>query len=402
MNPAGQRRARVLGPVLILALVGLALGGCSAVGWRPSAPPPGRTTLALPWVELPARRVGAYLILETKGDRQGPYRFLIDTGSSVTLATPALVRRLPGPARTDAPRVRVAGADGTVAELPAAALGQLQLGDARFENVPVLVHDCAALSAHLGLRIDAVLGFPLFRDTLLTLDYPRSRVVLRPAETTALPPGSVLPFDDSRKTPLIPLRVGERSVTVLIDSGSDAAFSLNPAGLDLAYAEPPRPGGAVATLAGDRPQRIARLAGELRLGEQVFQRPVVDLTDELSSLGAGALRHFAVTFDQRRDRVHFERTEAVPITEAARRSAGLGFSRTPAYWRVTGVIAGSPAAVAGVREGDLVTRIEGEPVGQWDLDRYQRRVDAGGEIRFAFLQGNAEAERPLRVFDLVP
>ena len=36
-------------------------------------------------------------------------------------------------------------------------------------DVDVLIYDCEPLSAHLGVRIDGVLGFPLFRETLLTL-----------------------------------------------------------------------------------------------------------------------------------------------------------------------------------------------------------------------------------------
>lgn len=399
------RRTRPAALGLLLAVTGLVFfPGCSSLPFRRQPPPPGRTTLKSPLVQLPAQTIGNYLLLEVKWDRYGPYHFLIDTGSSVTLVTPALARRYPGryPVASNAPRVRVTDADGHITELPSASLGRLQLGEALFEDVPVLLYDCAPLSAHLGVRIDGVLGFPMFRETLLTLDYPGSRVLLRPADATAATPGAVIPFDDSRKTPLISLRLGERSFATLIDSGSDAVFSLNPAGLDLHYALPPRAGPTIGTIGGDRTQQIGRLGESLALGDYVFERPIVDLTDELSAIGGGVLKYFAVTFDQARDRVMFHRDSREPIAMGPRRSAGLSFSKTPAYWRVAGVVPESSAAASGVHLGDLVTRINGEPVAKWDLIRYEQLVASAEEIAFTFLTGTSGTEKKVKVFELVP
>ena len=325
--------------VLLLLACLLFLSGCALTRSR-RPPRPGRTTLGAPLVLLPAQSIGNYLLIEAKWDRFGPYHFLVDTGSSVSLVTPTLARRYPGrnmpsPGTT---RVRVTGPDGTITELPRSSLRRIELGSALFEDVDVLVYDCAPLSAHLGVRIDGVLGFPLFRETLLTLDYPGSRVVLQPARNASLVPGTVIPFDDARKTPLITVRLGERSLVALIDSGSDAMFSLNPVGIAPQFAYGPTVGATVGTIGGDRTQRIGRLAETLAIGEYSFDRPIVDLTDELSAIGGGVLKHFTVSFDQMHDRVTFYRSSQEPIATAPRRSAGMSFSKTPAYWRVAGVV----------------------------------------------------------------
>jgi hypothetical protein len=382
----------------------LLLAGCSAGAFRSPPPQPGRTSLKSPLVILPAQVVGNLLIVEAKWDRYGPYRFLIDTGSSVTLVSPALARRYPGRtvAPGSAPPLRVRGAEGQVVELPRAALRRLELGDARFEDVDVLLYDCAPLSAHLGVVIDGVLGFPLFRETLLTLDYPGNRVLLRPAHVESPVPGTVVPFDDARKVPLISVRLGARSLMALIDSGSDAAFSLNPAGVNPLFAYGPRQGAVVGTIAGEREQKVGRLAESLALGDYVFADPIVDYTDELSAVGGGCLRYFAVTFDQRRDRVIFHREAHGSIGMRPLRSAGVSFTKTPAYWRVAGVVPGSPAEAAGVERGDLVIRIDGEPMAKWDLRRYEERVARADEIALTFLKGTQETERRVRVFELVP
>ncbi len=379
------------------------LAGCAVMPKR-RPPEPGRTTLGSPLVILPAQTIGNYLLLEAKWDRNGPYRFLIDTGSSVTLVTPALAKRYPGRVRIApaATRARVTGADGSVSELPRGSLRQIELGEAKFEDVEVLIYDCAALSAHLGVKIDGVLGFPLFRDTVLTLDYPGSRVLLQAASDRPLLPGSTVQFDDSHKTPVIPVKIGDRTVLALIDSGSDAVFSLNPVGLAPRFVSGPLEGGTVGTLGGERTRRVGRLADTLEIGAHVFREPVVDLTDELSAIGGGMLRHFAVSFDQKRDRVTFFRDSRAPIRTAAPRSAGVSFSKTPAYWRVSGVVPKSPAEAAGVQVGDLVTRINGEPVAKWELRRYEQLVATAADIGFTFLNGTVEAEKRLGVIDLVP
>lgn len=399
-GPSLGRSLALLGVVLLLA-------GCASLPFKREPTPPGRTTLSSPLVQLPAQVLGNLFVVEAKWDKFGPYRFVVDTGSSVTLMSPTLVKRYAGDAslgdaRATGARVRVAGADGGALELPAAALPRLELGEARFDNVPVLVYDCAALSSHLGVRIDGVLGFPLFRETLLTLDYPGRRLLLQPADSAALVPGTVVSFDDGRKTPLVRLRLGDVQFAALVDSGSDADFSLNPAGLSPVYASPPREGALVSTIAGDLPQRLARLRDSLQLGDQVFPRPIVELTDALSSLGGGALRHFTVTFDQRRDRVFFQRAGGPVPASAPRRSIGLSYSKSPAYWRVAAVVAGSPAAATGVRVGDLIVRINGEPVAQWDRRRYEEAVEKQATLKLTFLNGSAELDRVVGAFELVP
>jgi hypothetical protein len=401
-GPARMAGRRVLAASwLVLCAV---LSGCTALLPKRAAPQPGRTTISSPLVVLSAQSIGNFLLIETKWDRFGPYRFLVDTGSSVTLVTPALARRYPGAGGVvgSAPRVRVTGADGRVTELPQSTLRRLELGDVRFEDVPVLLYDCEPLSAHLGVRIDGVLGFPLFRETLLTLDYPGSRILLQPAKNAALLPGTTIALDHGRKTPLIPVNLGDRTFLALIDSGSDMAFSLNPVGLDPEFAVSPRIGATVGTLSGDRTQRIGRLAGSLAIGSYRFFQPVVDLSDELSAIGGGVLRHFTVTFDQWNDRVTFYRESRDPIKMDSRRSAGVSFSKTPAYWRVAGVVPASSADRAGIKPGDLVTRINGEPVTRWDLMRYEQLVDETAEIALTFLNGTAENEKRVAVFELVP
>lgn len=397
-------REKTLPARLLLLILACAVLSSGCLSLRRTAPRPGRTIFKEPTTTVPARVIGNLLIVETKWDRHGPYRFLVDTGSSVTHVTPELANRYVAEDFPPPPGslIRVRSSTGESIELPPTTLKQIALGDVTFRYVPAVIYDCATLSAHLGIKIDGILGFPLFRDTLLTLDYPNSRVILAQRQPAPpLLPGSTIPFNNPNKTPLIPLQLGETTFFALIDSGSDAPLSLNPIGLDPTFAVAPRPGATIGTLTGDHTQQIARLADTVHIGDYAIPRPIVDVTDELSALGGRVLRHFTLTFDQERNQVTFYRNATQPLQLPQRRTAGLSFTKTPAYWRVAGVIPDSPAA-ARVQPGDLVTRINGEPVAQWDVQRYEQLLASAQTIAFTFLNGTRESEARLEVFDLVP
>jgi hypothetical protein len=211
-----------------------------------------------------------------------------------------------------------------------------------------------------------------------------------------------VPFNNANKTPLITVRLDDRKFIALIDSGSDAALSLNPIGLLPSFTFGPREGSTVSTLAGDRPQQIGRLSETFFVADYALPAPVVELSDELSAIGGSILQHFTVTFDQDRDRVTFYRDSPAPIPTGARRSPGVSFAKTPVYWRVAGVVPGSTADGAEIELGDLVTRINGEPVAKWDFRRYEQLVASAREIVFTFLNGTRETEKRISLFDLVP
>ena len=401
-----EGRSKDKGPgfrALALVLLCLALPGCLSLHREPSQP--GRTTVGKTAVVIPATLYGSFMVIEAKWDKYGPYHFLVDTGSSATLLTPELIGRyredIPG--LEDQPEVRVLSATGQVTVLPPASVKKIQLGSVVFDDVPVLSYDCAALSAALGIKVDGILGFPLFRHTLLTLDYPRSQLILQSAAgPQRLLPGITLPFDITRKVPIVELRLSERPLTALIDSGSDAMLSVNPQGVDPVFASGPREGPTVATLSGDQPAKVGRLGEDLMIGAYPVPRPIARLSDDLSSVGGGILRHFTVTFDQERTQVAFKRDVAAALSLPPLRGSGMSFSKLPVYWKVVGIVPDSPADAADIQKGDLVTRINGEPVSQWSYRRFDDLVRDTDGATFTFLYGTAETTKRIAFVDLVP
>jgi hypothetical protein len=354
-------------------------------------------------IVLPAEIIGGHFFVVTQWDANGPWRFLVDTGSTATLVSPEFARRYATdePA-ADMPAVSAVSSDGGSVQLPGVRVPVIALGTARFENVTALIYDCDGLSGQFGRKIDGILGFPLFRDTLLTLDYPAARLQLLPATTAPPLAGEIAPLLGDRGRPVIATRLGAQTLNVLLDSGADGMLHLNPAELEPGYSVPPRPGVTVATMTGDRLQEIGRLADDLAVGGALFTRPVVELTNQPSSLGSDVLRQFRLTFDSEHGRVGFERDPGASGAVVSVRSVGLSFRRYPAYWRVVSVVPDSPADAAGIETGDLVIRVNAERVERWDLDRYDVLVRTAAVIDFTLLNGRVETLARIPTFDLVP
>jgi hypothetical protein len=401
----GRRTRAVLIWLLPVALGLPFFSGCASIGGRRGAHALVQTRPAV----LPAQIIANFFLVEARQVDGKSYRFMIDTGSSTTLVSPKLAAALQMKRKYDPPRtVNIRGADGREVGLETVTLRQFALGDAGFERVPALIYDFTDLSDHLGVPIDGVIGFPLFRDKLLTLDYPGARLEIAPDPLLApygprpAPRSSTLTFDNEQATPLIPVQMGHESFFVLIDSGSDGGLSLNPAGLHPQFASGPRPGKLAASLAGDHPQMVGRLAQDVLIGTQTVAQPVVDLTDQLSSLGGELLRHFVLTFDQRRHRVTLVRDTDGPVHMAPRLDTGLSFRRYPAYWRLLAVVPGAPGARSSVQAGDLCVRVNGEPVSQWNVERYAALLRTAASVTYTFIVGPKEEDIQMPVFNLVP
>ncbi len=404
-RPPGFRPA-VAGLLLLLGCaVLLSAPGCLGPSGTRS---PGRTTVQPKAALLPARIVSNFFLVEAKQADGHTYRFLIDTGSRATLVSAALAHSLRTKDKAGSPgMVRLSGAMADELELEAATLKSLRLGDATFEQVSVLIYDFTEFSGQLGLPLDGVIGFPIFRDTVLTLDYPGARLMLAPPGAEAgrpapVPGTTTVACNNEDSSPLIPVQLGNESFIALLDSGSDGGLSLNPTGLHPRFASGPRAGVMVSSLGGDHQQRVGRLSQDLLVGSIRLEQPVTDLTDQLSSLGGEFLKHFTVTFDQRNSRVTFRRGDGAPVRMASRRNTGLSFSRTPVYWRVLAVVPDTPAARTPVQTGDLCVRINGEPVEKWGAERYAALLRTAPEITYTFLQGPKETELKVPVIDLVP
>lgn len=393
--------------VLTAGMIGAAFSGCvapssSRSGFKANtaaapAPIPGE-------VVLPARIVSNLFFVQGSIGGSGPFWFLVDTGSSATLVSDRVATLLDDVRmeRGMAP-VEVISAAGGATLLGSTSIPSLEFGAARFTGLKAAVYDLADLSNHLGLTVDGIIGFPVFNDWLLTLDYPSSVARLTPRFPARAVPGSAVPFAVENGTrPIVNVLLGGQPLTVLVDSGSDLALTLNPAGLDPKFKYGPRRGPIVSTLSGNVPQEIGRLSELLQIGSAEIREPRVMLTDQQSSLGGAILRQFSITFDQKRGLAVFTPAAKNPIRIPSLRSTGLSFIRLTSQWRVIHVLEDAPVATKQIRPGDTLLSIDGELVQLWNLERYEQYLRARKSLTMKLRRGEKTFEVRVPVFDLVP
>ncbi len=122
--------------------------------------------------------------------------------------------------RAHACRARANGKD---FELPAITLRSFRLSEAHFDDVPAVVYDFSEFSAHVGLKIDGLIGFPA-----LPRHAAHPRLPGATAGNRAQPGGSrrrrfkqprtsVIPYNRDQATPLVPVQMGNESFFVLLD-----------------------------------------------------------------------------------------------------------------------------------------------------------------------------------------
>ena len=390
-------------PLRLVFAAGLALLALAA----PASPTTlrfDRGSLAPGQNVVPGRLVSNLLLVEGSVGGAGPYYFLVDTGSSVTLVSDRIAATVPGfrPNVGLAP-VQVISAAGGATLLGSITVPSIELGGTGFATVRAAVYDFVDFSNHLGVTVDGILGFPVFRDVLLTLDYPRSRVVLSPRFPARAIPGIAVPFalEDGTR-PIINVELGAATFMALIDSGSNLPFTLNATGLNPSFKYGPRTGPLVATLSGDAPRQIGRLAATLVLGTVEIREPRVMLTDQLPTIGAEILRHFTLTFDQHRGLVVLTPERDAPVKLPAQRTTGLSFARLPAEWRVLQVMEDAPATTQQIRPGDAIVGIDGEPIVKWNLDRFEKHLRTADTIEYLFRRDGRSYLVKVAVYDLVP
>jgi predicted aspartyl protease len=258
-----------------------------------------------------ANRVVARFTLQPTGTRlnvtingQGPFSFGFDSGASgEAWVSRALVSRLKLPAIDT---MRVSDGSGVNSRtVETVRIDSLAIGEAVFERLraPVLGE---GPQQDDGAEAYGTIGFELFRDYLLTLDYLQNELRVTTGELAPADARTILTYVLESGTPHVDLDLAGRRLRASIDSGSGGGLTVPRSLADgLPLRMPVRLTGKVASSLGVFDLFQGELAGDLQIGAFVFPQPVVFFSDLVTvpTLGRSILRTFTVTFDQRNHRI---------------------------------------------------------------------------------------------------
>ncbi len=286
---------------------------------------PSQTTVTKnPAVDVPMLFRGSMPAIEVMVNGQGPFLFAIDTGGQgLARVDSALVEKL---------KIQAVGkmqaTDGSgqnMRTLDVVELDSIAFGGVKFQAVraPTRNYNTSASMP----RIDGILGFNLFSDYLLTLDYPAKRVRLMRGELPKPDGAEIISFENPNGIPIVELVVGSSKVNAHIDSGNTIGGFVLPTSLveKLTFAATPKIVGRARSVSNDVEIKEGRLKEKIRLGRFEFAEPTVvypALSDD-ANIGSKVLREFALTFDQKNKRLRLERheqPEAAELTAASNAS----------------------------------------------------------------------------------
>jgi len=235
-----------------------------------------------------------YVMVMVNG--KGPFRFIVDTGTGgQAVVTPEFAEQLEleeeGEARLSDPT----GQGGQNA--PLVVIDSLRFAGVEFADVKAVVHNVP----HADGLCMGMLGFPLFRDYLLTLDYPNLRLTMERGQLEEDGERTVMPFRMPDGVPVTTLEVGKLRVEAQIDSGGAGLSLPEQIAARLKYSETPQLFAKGQSLSTRFEIKVGKLIPDVRLGDYTLDQPWIEINAAfpLANFGAVPLQYFTVTFDQR-------------------------------------------------------------------------------------------------------
>ncbi len=367
----------------------------------------GRIDLATPVAVVPLRKEGEFYFVDVLVNGK-PFKFTLETGAGFTAISTAAARAL-GMNIGSAP-VLTPGQPGVLATIDSLTVG------------PVIYRGVSArvTSSFDNMGFDGIIGVPLLRNLLVTLDLSKSRLVMQRGSLAA--DGDVLPVagkDRGERVDVI-MDFAGTSVPVVLDTRSFIPI-IFPDSLEstLRFEAPPRAAGmARGPSLGSFQLRAARLAGDASIGAATLRRAPITLRNRPGAvIGVPLIEKLEITLDLQNKRVRvrpaaagiiqFAETAREAPTQAQTPAAGpgsmgfnlAGFPGTPQL-RVVNVVAGSSADKAGLKNDDELAEFDGVPAAQMNSSVFRGAIArgtavkvvvrrAGRDLTFSVTPGNA-------------
>ena len=259
--------------------------------------------------DVPMLFRGPQPAVEVMINGKGPYVFAIDTGAGLQAdIDPALVSQMK---LSTVGKVRVGDPSGRNSrELDKVQIDSITLGGVDFRGVTAVARE-QRMGPNVP-KMDGILGFGLFNEYLLTLDYPGKRVRLNRGELPAANGADILSFEMPYGIPEVEMEIGKLKVKTHIDSGNMVGGFLVQASLveKLNFAAPPVTVGKARTISNEIEIKEVRLTDTIKLGRFEFPQPTITYPAivEEANIGSKILGEFALTFDQKNKRIKLRRT----------------------------------------------------------------------------------------------
>jgi predicted aspartyl protease len=329
-------------------------------------------------VTVPYREVAGYIVLDvTLGQGSRTVPMILDTGAPTIVSEEIAEVFSSGSAGT----ISTASADGQVINSDVVVLPQLSIGGARFDDVGAVLGAIEPGNPFYCVSDAGFIGASLMQTGVWQIDPLAGTVTIASstAELEHLDDAIRLDFaraSDVSPSPLVPIRVAEGSLALVLDTGSDGWLTVNPHALDEVGLDVPAdaPSQEIlsTTAAGIVSTRASWIAADLGFGDEEHRLPLAAaglLPAGQGDAGTDFLRHFVVTIDWVEDVAYLSPLgdELAPAVPA---SAGLAWDEG---FVVGSFVLGVPGTEGLVLDTDVVA-LDGRDVTRAPFDDFCARM----------------------------
>ncbi len=262
------------------------------------------------------------------------------------------------------------------------------VGDATFTAPRAVVLGLAEIEARAGRPIDGLLGYDLFQRCVVEIDYTAKTVSLYdPARYRYKGTGEALALTIRGNLPFVQARIIEAGRDpafgrFIVDTGAGSAVILSASFVKehrLPDAQHKTIARRSAGVGGEMDEFLGRVSG-VRIGKFTVENPIVGFSQANTgvfgpggaqgNVGGEILRRFKVVLDYRHRRLVLEPNAHIKDPDEYDMVGALLIADGPDLktLKVLRVYPATPAAEAGLKDGDVVTAVDDKPASALNLD----------------------------------
>ncbi len=329
---------------------------------------------------IPFKLVNNLIIIPLFINDSDTLHFILDTGVNKTIMTSLNFKG--DFAIKDFKKVQLSGLGGG-SSIPAivSKKNKIALGGSIGKNqeVYILLEDIFHLSSSLGMNVHGLIGFSVFKNFVVEINYAQKKLVLHnPKRFKYKGKGERLPMSIERSKPYVQALATQEDgktvkVKMLIDTGASHAVSLYDYEKGVIVPEKSFRSFLGRGLSGDIHGNIGRI-DKFKLGSYKLSKPVVSypdkddiaialaVSDRSGSIGSDLLRRFRVFFDYGNEEIIVKKSGNYKSKFYYNISGVDVITPFPGmkYYTISHIRPNSPAELAGLRKGDDIVSLNGK------------------------------------------
>ena len=335
------------------------------------------------------------IVLRVRVNNSAPLKFMFDTGAGISLLS---ARKAVDLKLKQVDKVKATGVggslEGSLANGVSLSMSGVTVHNQRLALLALDVPFCE------GKDMVGIIGYDFIKEFVVEINYEtRTLSLFAPSHYQYKAHGAVFPLI-MKGTPRIHARIalpGKPAIEGLfeIDTGSDGVLTINSPFVNrqkLVSALTAQVANIERGLGGESKRVDARL-GHIQLGPFKINAPIVGLSidtvgsmaaeDNDGPIGNEIMRRFKVTIDYSRQRLMLEPNSHLSEPFESDMS-GISIDaqgKDCRIFKVEDVTEKSPAADAGILNGDEIVAIDGKPANQFTSSRIEKLLMQDGAVR---------------------